>query len=121
MELARARIAALPPAPADVALLTTPNPRREPRLPFGALLEHGLLQPGQILSLGPLGRACATIQADGSLVYAGRRGSIHQAARLAQPGAGNGWTAWYYLDAESGEMRPIDELRKQLREILNRE
>jgi site-specific DNA-methyltransferase (adenine-specific) len=121
VELARARLAALPPAPADPALLATPNPRREPRLPFGALLEHGLLQPGQTLYFGALGQVCATVQADGSLELAGKRGSIHQSARQVQPGPGNGWTAWYYLDPQSGERRPIDDLRKQLRELLNRD
>jgi modification methylase len=119
VELARARIAALPPAPADPALLAAPNPRREPRLPFGALLEHDLLRPGQPLFFGQSGVHQATILADGSLEYAGQRGSIHKVARLIEPGPGNGWTLWYYEDAASGARAPIDALRKQLREKLN--
>ena len=119
VELSRTRIAALPLAPVDPALLVMSNPRREPRLPFGALLEHDLLQPGQVLYFGRRGSTQATILADGSLEYAGQRGSIHKVACLLQSGPCNGWTLWYYLDPISGERISIDDLRKQLRELLN--
>jgi modification methylase len=49
IELARARIEAVAPAPPDASLLEAPDPRRQPRVPFGALLEQGLLAPGQRL------------------------------------------------------------------------
>ena len=43
--LARARIAAVVPAAAD--LVDTPGKREEPRVPFGTLVERGLLKPGR--------------------------------------------------------------------------
>jgi modification methylase len=117
-EIARERLAALLPGPSDPAVLLTPNPRRERRLPFGALLEYGLLQPGQALYFGHSGETSAVIQADGSLLCQGQRASIHQAARLLQPGPGNGWTLWYFQD-ETGARCPLDDLRKKLRSLLN--
>jgi site-specific DNA-methyltransferase (adenine-specific) len=119
VELSRARIAALPLALFDPAVLVMLNPRREPRIPFGALLEHDLLQPGQVLYFGRHGTTQATILADGSLECAGQRGSIHKLASLLLHGPGNGWTLWYYQDPASGERKSIDDLRKQLRALQN--
>jgi modification methylase len=116
--VARQRIAALPDSPPDEVLQTI-NPRREPRMPFGVLLENGLLEPGQTLYFGADSTASAVIQADGQLEYQHQRGSIHQIARLLQPGPANGWTLWYYVDPLSGQRHPIDTLRKQLQQSLN--
>jgi len=113
VELARQRIAGLPPIP-EPDVLQTINPRREPRLPFGALLENGLLIPGQSLFFGPDPTVTAVIQADGQLEWDNQRGSIHQIARLIHPGPGNGWTLWHYHDPNTGQSHPIDTLRKQL-------
>ncbi len=117
--LARRRIAALAPANGDDAVFANRNPRRETRLPFGALLENNLLRPGDTLYFGEHGGISVRVQADGSLEYNGQRGSIHKIARLLQPGPCNGWQLWFYEDSGSGERRPIDQLRQQLREILN--
>ena len=111
------------PAPAeDLDLFQTPNPRREPRLPFGALLEHGLLQPGDRLYYGADGQISAWVLADGRIEYNGTRGSIHQVARaaaLAGPGPVNGWQIWYYTDPASGERFPLDRLRQQARALTH--
>lgn len=115
VELARERIAGLPEPEPDPTLYLTPNPRREPRLPFGALLEHGLLKPGDVLYYGEDGSQPAQVLADGCIEYNEMRGSIHQVARLVQPGPGNGWQAWFYLDPHSGRRLPLDTLRQQLR------
>ena len=112
--LARDRLALVEPVPED-ALQPTPNPRREPRLPFGALLEAGILQPGQELYFGADRALCAIIQVDGSLLYKQQRGSIHQIARLVQPGPINGWQVWFYWDAEAQVFLSIDTLRQILR------
>jgi len=116
-ELARTRIESLEAAPPPESLHTF-NPRREPRLPFGALLENGLLSPGQTLYFGADSTVSAQVQADGQLEYELQRGSIHQIARLIQPGPCNGWTLWHYADPLSGQRQPIDRLRKQLQETL---
>ena len=63
--LARRRIAEIEPLQAeDVA--PKPSKRAEPRVPFGVLIEAGLLQPGTVLS-DPTGRLHARVRADGSL------------------------------------------------------
>lgn len=117
-ELAQSRIESLEAVPSPESLYTY-NPRREPRLPFGALVENGLLSPGQTLYFGADSTASAQILADGQLEYELQRGSIHQIARLIQPGPCNGWTLWHYHDPVSGQHQPIDILRKQLQEILS--
>lgn len=113
--LARQRIAATLPGDQEPAVYETYNPRRAMRLPFGTLLEHGLLKPGQTLYFGARGDLTARIMADGSLEYDGKRGSIHQIARQILPGPANGWQHWYYLDSQTQERLPIDRLRQILR------
>lgn len=117
--LARERIAAIPEPHHPAAVFETPNPRRQPRIPFGALLENGLLEPGQKLFFGEGGKLTAQIMADGALEFEGQRGSIHQIARLIEPGPRNGWLAWFYQEDESGPLRPIDYLRKTLRKSID--
>jgi DNA modification methylase len=119
VELARQRIAAIPDAPGDPSLYQSPNPRKLPRLPFGLLLEYGLLQPGQTLYFGRMAEVEAQVQADGTIEYNGLRGSIHQVARQIRQAPCNGWEQWYYLDAEMGERRPIDALRQVVRKMLS--
>ncbi len=114
--LAQDRIAAVQPTLLPEALYAAGNPRRAPRIPFGRLLEEGLLQPGQALYLGPHGPA-ATILPDATLLAGERRGSIHAlgAALAGQPSC-NGWTAWYYDDPAGPPRRPLDDLRATLRQ-----
>jgi len=110
--IARERIAQLGRA-ADAAALSTPSKRSEPRIPFGTLLERGLLAPGDHLS-DPRGNFRARIAADGSLMTRNGRGSIHKiGAQVQGLPACNGWTFWHY-DA-AGELKPIDELRQKIR------
>ena len=55
---------------------------RQPRLPFGSLVEAGLLQPGQQLFFDRDLQRAATILANGHLGLNGFTGSIHQVAAL---------------------------------------
>lgn len=98
----------------------SPNLRRRARLPFGTLLEHSLLEPGTSLFYGADPDTTAIVQADGSIVFGEERGSIHQIARLIQPGPVNGWQVWYYQEESDGKKYPIDRLRQQLRLIMNK-
>ncbi|HOG45190.1 MAG TPA: site-specific DNA-methyltransferase [Anaerolineae bacterium] len=113
--VAQARIDAIQPElfPAEAAPL--PGRRAEPRIPFGALLEQGLLRPGQSLSFGPQPGVTATILADGHLRCGEVTGSIHQVARALQHAPCNGWAHWYYVDEATGARRPIDALRDIVR------
>jgi modification methylase len=117
IRIARDRIDAVNPAPEE--FLQGDDPRKQLRIPFGALLEHDLLQPGQTLDFKPKGNArstaTATILADGHLRYGEMTGSIHQVGRAIQNAPCNGWEHWYYLDEATGKWRVIDELREIMR------
>lgn len=93
--------------------LRTPTKKDLPRVPFGRLLESGLLQPGQVLTDNRK-RHAARVRADGTLITDGFRGSIHQVGAYVQKApACNGWQFWYV--EKKGEMIPIDLFRQQLR------
>jgi modification methylase len=117
VEAARARIAAVEPAPTSdaAALGFAPTRRALKRVPFAALLEHGLLLPGQALFFDGRRELGATVLADGTLrLPDGTRGSIHATgAALAGQAACNGWERWFYED--TGGLSPIDRLREQIR------
>jgi modification methylase len=95
------------------ALETASSKRAEPRVPFGQLVERGMLRPGEELwSLG--GRHKAKVRADGTLVGADVKGSIHQVgAHLEGAPSCNGWTYWHFR--RDGGFVPIDVLRQQVR------
>ena len=115
VRLAEDRIAAVAVALAP-DLLATPSPREAPRVPFGWLLEHGLLRAGDRLT-DRSQRINARVAADGSIECDGRRGSIHRIGAAVQGAtACNGWAFWYCeID---GRPVPIDELRQRLRARL---
>jgi modification methylase len=105
------RLARIRPLDAS-ALETTGSKRAEPRVPFGQLVERGLLRPGEVL-VSPRGKA-AKVRADGSLVSESHRGSIHQVgAALEGAPSCNGWTYWQFK--RDGQLIPIDILRQQIR------
>jgi modification methylase len=115
-EIARKRIAAVRPVE-DPEIIATPSKREEPRIPFGWLVERGLLQAGEVLT-DPTGRWAARVRADGTLIAADHKGSIHQVGAAVQGApACNGWTFWcVQID---GKRVPIDVLRQKLRAELN--
>ena len=114
--LARARIAAVEAANDDVVEITK-SKRAEARIPFGWVVERGLLPPGSVLH-GPNKRHRAKVRADGSLVCADATGSIHRiAAHVQGLDACNGWTFWQY-EAKNGALVSIDMLRQRLRADL---
>jgi len=112
LDAARQRIAAVVPAAEDAVALTR-GKRAEPRIPFGALLEGGLIAPGAVLTDAGA-RHRATVRMDGSLQADAVTGSIHKVGAAVQGlPACNGWTFWHYDDA--GKRRPIDNLRAVVR------
>jgi len=109
---ARARIAAVKPLE-DTALAIAPSKRSEPRIPFNALIEAGLIAPGVEL-VDAKRRFRAKVKADGSLVLGPATGSIHKIGALAQGlPACNGWTFWHL--EKGGELVVIDTLRQDIR------
>lgn len=90
--------------------------RAEARIPFGALVENGLIAPGTVL-YDAKARHEAKVRADGSIASAGAQGSIHKiGAHVQGASACNGWTFWHY-DA-NGTLTPIDALREAARAQL---
>ena len=115
-KLAETRLARVQPV-ADLDLVDSPSKREAPRIPFGWLVERGLIEPGTIL-YGPGKRWAAKVRADGTLITADFKGSIHQAGAHVQGApACNGWQFWN-IDAQ-GKLVPIDVLRQKLRAELN--
>jgi modification methylase len=110
--LARQRIAKVTPA-APEDLEVTGSKRAEPRVPFGRIVEAGLLRPGDVLYC-PQGRHAARVRPDGSLAVGDISGSIHKVGAMvqAQP-ACNGWTYWHFKTDKG--LAPIDVLRSKVR------
>jgi modification methylase len=112
VELAKKRIKAVIPL-TEGQLAVTGSKRSEPRIPFGMVLEAGLLSPGDRLYC-PKGKRTAEVRADGSLVAGDLSGSIHKLGALVDDAAAcNGWTFWH-IKTDRG-LAPIDALRAKVR------
>ena len=102
-------------------LIKTPAKREQPRIPFGTLIERGMLKPGTVLTDSKKQHR-ATVHADGSIIAQNRidkmRGSIHKVGAAMQDAPScNGWTFWHYK--EGNKTLPIDHLRSQIRSEQN--
>jgi modification methylase len=114
-DAAKARLDALTVLDRD-SLQVAKGKRAEQRIPFGALVELGLISPGTIL-YDPAARHEAKVRADGSIACAGAQGSIHKIGAQVQGAmACNGWTFWHY--EADGRLTPIDALREAARAKL---
>ena len=96
---------------ADDCLDTIENNKSKPRIPFGSLVELGIIKPGA--SLFDLKKKInAKIMADGSIKYKNSEGSIHKiAAKIMGAESYNGWTYWHYN--LNGSTVLIDSLRQK--------
>lgn len=114
------RIAEIKASPQPEFLITH-SKRDEPRIPFGTVLERGLLHPGDYL-YDERQKHRARVKADATLIAFDRtgdevRGSIHKVGASVQGlPACNGWTFWCY-DA-GRKLVSIDLLRQQIRAEL---
>ncbi|MCB1328819.1 MAG: site-specific DNA-methyltransferase [Maritimibacter sp.] len=98
------------------ALTVSASKRAEPRVPFGQLVERGMLRPGEQLT-SPRG-AVAKVRADGTLIAGNEIGSIHQVgAALEHAPSCNGWTYWHFK--RDGKIVSIDVLRQQIRSEMS--
>jgi modification methylase len=116
VRLAQARLDALESREYQADVYATPQKRKLPRIPFGTLLQQGLIAPGQELFFGKRANITATVLVDGQIKYNGYTGSIHQVARAIQDAPCNGWEQWYYLDEQTGEHIAINRLREVVRQ-----
>jgi modification methylase len=109
--LARRRVAEVRPLAEE--LVTLQSRRELPRVPFGSRVERGLLRPGEVL-VDAGRRFAARVRADGSVISAEHRGSIHAVgARVQGAPACNGWAFWHI--ERHGRLIVIDELRHRVR------
>lgn len=119
VNLAAERIDKVTPSSFDERLYDVRTPRQlTSRIPFGQLVELGLLSPGQELFFQSKMEKKAIVKADGKLLYGETTGSIHTIGRLLMnQNPCNGWSVWFYYD-ETGTLRPIDYLRVELRKKI---
>jgi len=99
------------------ALRTTVGKRAEPRIPFGVLIERGLVKAGEKL-FDHTQRIAANVRADGSIASKNESGSIHKVGAHVQGAeACNGWTYWHIRRGTN--LVPIDLLRQQVRQEMS--
>ncbi len=111
------RIAEAKPYAAEALASSVPK-RAEARVPFGTLVEMGLIAPGTEL-FDDRKRWSALVRADGTLASGPHSGSIHRVGALVQGAeACNGWTFWHH--ERDGRLAPIDDLRSDIRAQLER-
>jgi modification methylase len=115
---ARTRIASVNPLPASATAAVAAK-RSEPRIPFSAIVEAGLIRAGEVL-VDERRQHSALVRAEGTLSMGAVAGSIHRMGALAQGlPACNGWIFWH-CELE-GKLKPIDHLRDLYRASLRQE
>ena len=110
VEAAIGRVRRERPAAVD-GMTVTPNKREVARVPFGSLVERGLIAPGTEV-MDRQRRVRATVSADGTLLSGTLRGSIHQVGAAVQNAPScNGWTFWHF--DRGGALVALDVLRTE--------
>ena len=112
IKVARERIAKVKRLEDD-AIGFTQSKRSQPRVPFGSLIERGMIKPGTTL-VDAKRKYVAKVRSDGTLITEGTTGSIHQiGAHVQGAPACNGWTFWHV--EKKGELTSVDVYRQQVR------
>jgi modification methylase len=115
IDAATARIDAVVPFD-GIELAGMTSKRAEPRVAFGSLIDAGLIAPGTQLS-DSRRRWTANVRADGTLAIGRDAGSIHRLGAMVQGlEACNGWTFWH--TENEGQLKPIDDLRRVVRDRM---
>ena len=95
----------------ESAMRTMASKKGQPKVPFGALIETGMIEPGAVLTDSKR-RWRSRVGADASVELSGKQGSIHQIGAAAQGAPScNGWTFWHLEQA--GGLLCLDELRQR--------
>lgn len=107
--LAKERLQSI--APFDHELLDSKVDKRRSRVPFGNLVEKGLVKAGELL-YAKSGDHTAVVMADASVVCKDLAGSIHQVGAILSRGKNNnGWTYWLVRRNEA--LVCLDKLREE--------
>ena len=95
-------------------VVVSASPGSQPRVPFGRLIESGMLRPGDRLE-SRCKKWQAKVRADGSITSGQYSGSIHQVSAKLQGATNcNGWTFWQKKTKEG--LVQIDQLRQKFAE-----
>jgi len=87
--------------------------RDQVRIPFGTLIERGLIEIGEKLYCSKK-KNVAIVQADGTLQADKVNGSIHKiGAHYQGTESCNGWIYWHFL--KNNSLYPIDKIREQIK------
>ena len=101
---------------AEAALAPFMTAREAPRVPFTALIERGMIRPGEAL-FDAKRKVKALVRADGAISFGDTVGSIHRIGALAQGlEACNGWSYWHV--ERDRKLTLIDGFRAEIREAL---
>jgi len=112
---AEARIASVEPMP-QASLAPFMTAREAPRVPFSALIERGMIRPGETL-FDARRNVAALVRADGAVQLGNVVGSIHRVGAVAQGAeACNGWTYWHV--ERKKKLTLIDQFRAEIRESI---
>ncbi len=104
--------------PLEKDLIEIKVEKRLPRIPFGSLVEKGIIEVGETLYSKDL-KHQAIVQADGSIVFEKLVGSIHKvSAFILNKERNNGWDFWYVM--RDNKLVSINDLRlKYYRECFD--
>ena len=98
--------------PIDEKLLLYPNEVKKPKVPFGNLIETGMVNIGDFL-YSKDGKYEAKISADATLSWNDKIGSIHKvSAEILGKVSNNGWTFWHVKNNKD-DLILIDEIRNE--------
>ena len=100
--------------PLDDSIVTMAKSRKDlPKVPFGELVEQGVIPPGAVLT-DKKERYRATVTIDGSIKIKNISGSIHQVgAKIQGLPSCNGWDFWHFKNKKSTTL--LDEIRGDYR------
>jgi len=97
----------------EEAVAVAPSKKEQPRLPFGTLVENGMIPPGTALT-DRQRRWRAIVGADGTLTCGRARGSIHGVGSQVQEAPScNGWVFWH-VELPGGALRVLDSYRAEV-------
>ena len=112
IKLAKKRLKNTEPLSNEVVTMT--KSRKDlPKVPFGELVEQGIIPPGAVLT-DKKERFKATVSIDGSLKIKNLSGSIHQlGAKVQGLPSCNGWDFWHVKNKSKSIL--LDEIRSNYR------
>ena len=112
IKLAKKRLKNIEPLSNEVVTMT--KSRKDlPKVPFGELVEQGIIPPGAVLT-DKKERFKATVSIDGSLKIKDLSGSIHQlGAKVQGLPSCNGWDFWHIKNKTKSTL--LDEIRTDYR------